>query len=173
MIRLRTERLELSTLTIDEASAISLGDRSGRIWADDYPTPGDLIVAGIALHAGEHYDEDAALGVLQMRLLPSEPDPGPALVIGGIGFINPPDADGFAEVGYGIAESYQGQGFATEALLVVIDYARTQGALGVIAVTEIDNLPSQRLAQRCGLVFVGRFDSGDDRDLQRWELRFD
>ena len=85
MTLLGTERLVLETLTVDEARAISSGDRSGRAWADDYPSDGDLVVAGIAVEAGEHYDESVELGILQVR----RRDTG--LAIGGIGFISAPD----------------------------------------------------------------------------------
>ena len=54
---LRTERLLLERLTMDEARAVVALDRHGRAWAADYPTEGDLVVAGIACEAGEHYDE--------------------------------------------------------------------------------------------------------------------
>ena len=68
MTQIRTDRLLLTTLTRDEAAAIRAGDRTGRAWAEDYPTEGDVLVASVVGEAGEHYDESATFGVLQVRL---------------------------------------------------------------------------------------------------------
>ena len=60
----------------------------------------------------------------------TEPDPwkiGLAIVhkidnvmIGMCGFAAPPDSDGVAEIGYGIAQSYQGKGYASEAAQALV-----------------------------------------------------
>lgn len=164
MTEIRTERLVLRTLTRDEATAVVAGDRTGRVWADDYPSEGDLVVAGIACEAGDHYDETAPYTVLQVRRL----DSGAA--IGGIGFISAPEPDGSAEIGYGLAESARGAGYATEALEGVAAWAAEQGLLVLVALTTTDNLDSQRVLERTcftrgGLVEV------DDGQMIRWERR--
>jgi hypothetical protein len=45
------------------------------------------------------------------------------LVVGMCGFTGPPDAKGVVELAYGIAPSYQGKGFATEAAMALSDFA--------------------------------------------------
>lgn len=164
MTEIRTVRLLLHTLTRDEAGAVVSGDRTGRVWADDYPSEGDLVVAGIACEAGEHYDEDAPYAVLQVRLLES------GAAIGGIGFISAPEPDGSAEIGYGLAESAQGRGYATEALDAVAAWASDQGLGVLVALTAADNLASQRVLERTGFV-RGELVEVDDGPMIRWERR--
>src|SRR6266404_4511370 len=45
------------------------------------------------------------------------------VLMGMCGFPGPPDADGIAEIAYGIAPAYQGKGYATEAADALIDFA--------------------------------------------------
>lgn len=161
MTRLETERLHLVTLTADEAAAIRAGDRAGRVWADDYPSDGDAVVAAVIGEAGEHYDENAPLGVLQVVLR----DTG--LAVGGIGFLHAVDDDGEAEVGYGLVPSACGQGYATEALAAVLELARERGVRRVVALTDVDNEPSQRVLARCGFLASGR-EAGTDGEMLRW-----
>jgi RimJ/RimL family protein N-acetyltransferase len=159
--RIVTERLILETLTADEAAAIREGDRRGRAWADDYPTDGDVVVAGIVGEAAAHYDEQAPIGVMQVRLGSS----GEA--IGGVGFISAPDADGVVEIGYGLAESVRGQGLATEAVSAMIGWVAGIGVTAVEAFTTPDNLPSQRVLHRCGFDQVGETTT-DEGPMLRW-----
>jgi len=159
-----TERLVLRRLTIDEARAVVALDRGGRLWATDYPTEDDLVVAGIAVEAGEHYDETGDFGVYQVLVR----DTGE--VVGGIGFIHPPE-DGVVEVGYGLAESARGQGLATEALRAAAARAGQLGATIVVAMTAVDNVPSQRVLQRLGFTRLDVVvEDEEDGPLYRWEL---
>jgi RimJ/RimL family protein N-acetyltransferase len=161
---LRTERLLLERLTIDEARAVVALDRHGRAWAADYPTEGDLVVAGIACEAGEHYDETGEFGVYQVRLA----DTGVA--VGGIGFIHPPEA-GEVEVGYGLAESARGRGLATEALRAMTALAAQHGVAVMVAVTSVDNVASQRVLERAGFTrLLGTIQDDEDGPMLRWEL---
>jgi RimJ/RimL family protein N-acetyltransferase len=161
---LRTDRLLLDTLSRDEARAIHDGDREGRRWALDYPTDGDAVVAAIVVEAGEHYDEDTPLGVLQIRFA----DSGEA--IGGIGFLSAVDDDGAAEVGYGIAESHRDRGLASEALRAVCAHAAVVGVRRVDALTAADNLASQRVLQRCGFTRLAEIEVTDEGPMLRWQL---
>ena len=161
---LRTERLLLERLTIDEARAVVALDRAGRTWAADYPTEGDLVVAGIACEAGEHYDETGEFGVYQVRLA----DTGVA--VGGIGFVHPPEA-GEVEVGYGLAVSARGRGLATEALRAMTALAAQHGVAVMVAVTSVDNLASQRVLERAGFTRLpGTIQDDEDGPMLRWEL---
>lgn len=155
MTRLETERLVLETLTADEAAAIRAGDRAGRAWADDYPSDGDAVVAAVIGEAGADYDESAALGVLQVRSRST------GLAIGGIGFLFPAEG-GEIEVGYGLVESARGLGLASESLAAVIDLAREQGMTRMVALTDVDNVASQRVLQRAGFTLAGRIAASDD-----------
>jgi RimJ/RimL family protein N-acetyltransferase len=159
--RIVTERLVLETLTREEAAAIRAGDRRGRCWADDYPTDGDAVVAAVIGEAGDAYDEEALLGVLQIRLAST----GEA--VGGVGFLSAADDDGVAEIGYGIAESVRGQGVATEAVLAMLGWVAGSPVRAVEAFTEPANEPSQAVLRRCGFEPVGEV-VGDDGTMLRW-----
>ena len=161
---IRTERLLLRRLTLDEARAVVALDRAGRHWAADYPTEGDLVVAGIACEAGEHHDETGDFGVYQVILV------GSGDAVGGIGFIHPPEV-GEVEVGYGLAESARGRGLATEALRAATVWAQEHGVARVVAMTATDNLASQRVVERVGFTRLpGQVVDPEDGPLWRWEL---
>jgi len=162
--RIVTARLVLEALTTAEAAAIRSDDRGGRSWADDYPTEGDRVVAAVVGEAGDHYDEGAPLGPLQIRLGST----GEA--VGGVGFLSAPDPDGVVEVGYGLADSVQGNGYATEALSAVVGWAAAQGVVAVEAMTAPDNVPSHRVLERCGFERAGEIDADEGR-LLRWLRR--
>ena len=64
--------------------------------------------------------------------------------------------DGIAEIGYGILEEYQGQGFAAEAVNAAVMWALQQsGVTRVEAETEPDNQASQRVLEKCGFIPLG------------------
>jgi len=57
-----------------------------------------------------------------------------------------------AEIGFTLARSYQGQGYATEAVTRLLDYLfRDLGLHRVVASCDIDNLASARLLERVGM----------------------
>ena len=64
--------------------------------------------------------------------------------------------DGSVEIGYGIDEAYQGQGYATEAVNAAVMWALQQpGITCVEAETEPNNKASQRVLEKCGFVPLG------------------
>ena len=66
------------------------------------------------------------------------------------------DANGVVEIGYGVLEEYQGQGYATEAVGVAVNWAlRQSGVTRVEAETEPDNRASQRVLEKCGFLPTG------------------
>ena len=73
-------------------------------------------------------------------------------------------------VGYGLADSVQGNGYATEALSAVVGWAAAQGVVAVEAMTAPDNVPSHRVLERCGFERAGEIDADEGR-LLRWLRR--
>jgi RimJ/RimL family protein N-acetyltransferase len=67
--------------------------------------------------------------------------------LGAIGFAGLPE---MPSVGYWIGRPYWGQGYATEALRLVIEYARALGAKGLQAETFPENPSSARVLSKCG-----------------------
>lgn len=73
------------------------------------------------------------------------------VVVGMIDFKGIPNAKGEVEIGYGLGEAYKHLGYMTEAVGAFCAWGKEQKAVEhIVAETEIDNLPSQRILQRCG-----------------------
>ncbi len=89
------------------------------------------------------------------------------IIIGLIGFKDVPDELGESEIGYGIAPSFEGKGFATEALQLLSDKGfHNQELNQIIAKTNVGNFPSQRVLIKNG------FEKISENEMQiRWGLR--
>jgi RimJ/RimL family protein N-acetyltransferase len=72
------------------------------------------------------------------------------VVVGGVGFHGPPDPEGAAEIGYGIAVSRRGRGYATEAVRQLRAIAVAHGVRRLVAGTDRDNVASARVLQSNG-----------------------
>ena len=65
-------------------------------------------------------------------------------------------ADGIAEIGYGISEKYQNNGYATEAVKAVLDWAFAHPDIAVVeAETDSGNTASKRVLEKCGFALNG------------------
>lgn len=72
-------------------------------------------------------------------------------IIGTIDFKNIPNAQGEVEIGYGLGKSHEHFGYMTEAVGAFCAWTKKQKNVQyIIAETEGDNIPSQRVLQRCG-----------------------
>lgn len=89
-------------------------------------------------------------------------------VIGMAGFKGAPRQDRSVEIAYGIAPAYEGRGYATEAALGVIEFARESGRVSIVcAHTLPTNNPSNRVLEKCG------FKRTEEGPPIRWELILD
>jgi RimJ/RimL family protein N-acetyltransferase len=151
--------IRLQALTARDIEEI-LGPRpAGAPWATDYPTQGDVEVAGWARDPASSFPSTDSPWCSR-RVIDADSE----LVIGGIGFHSGPDESGTVEIGYGIAASFRGRGAATAAVAAILDIAARAGARRMVAGTEADNVASQRALERNG--FVRTTDDGDE---WRWE----
>ena len=65
-------------------------------------------------------------------------------------------ADGMAEIGYGISEEYQNNGYATEAVKAVLEWAFSHPEVAAVeAETAPDNTASIRVLEKCGFARNG------------------
>lgn len=65
-------------------------------------------------------------------------------------------ADGVAEIGYGISEEYQNNGYATEAVRAILEWAFALPEVTAIeAETDSDNTASKRVLKKCGFALNG------------------
>ena len=78
----------------------------------------------------------------------------------GIKFITEPINNNvnFYEVGYRIIQKYWGNGYATESTKASLDFAFNQlNANEVYGITNVENLKSARVLEKCGLKIIGNF----------------
>lgn len=151
-----TPRLRLRPLTPDMARGVLSRLRTPD-WAEDYPTPGDLASAAHYLELARGGDDPQPFGAYQVLL--------EGRVVGGAGFHGPP-RDGVVTIGYGLAPSAQGEGYATEALLALLDLAAHRGMAVVRGDTAPSNLASQRVMEKAGMRFTTQ-----DEALRYYEWR--
>lgn len=88
-------------------------------------------------------------------------------IIGDTGFKGLPDSNGAADVGYGIIESARRNGYATEAVKGLINWAFQQpGLLVITASCDPLNIGSQQVLSAIGFSFKGTHEG-----FFQWELR--
>lgn len=144
MSDLRTPRLRLHPIDLAEGERIlSRCPGPEDHWAADYPFDGDILAVTMFLRASAEHGKQRPFGYYRI----SRVSDGKA--IGGIGFKAPPES-GSVEVGYGLAESARGRGFAAEALTALLQVAAEHDLARVVADTAPDNIASQRTLLRAG-----------------------
>ena len=93
------------------------------------------------------------------------------MLIGMCGFPGPPDANGIAEIAYGIAPNYQGKGYATELAAALIQFASDDPRVKAIcAHTLAETNASTRVLEKCGFTKTGEtIDPENNLPIWRWE----
>jgi RimJ/RimL family protein N-acetyltransferase len=84
--------------------------------------------------------------------------------VGGLGFKGQPDG-GRVEIGYGLAPSARGHGYAAEAVIALLSVAAGHRLSMVIAETTLDNIASQRTLVRAGFRLAST-----SAELHRYEV---
>jgi ribosomal-protein-alanine N-acetyltransferase len=93
------------------------------------------------------------------------------VLIGTCGFPGPPDENGVVEIAYGIAPRYQGKGYATEAAMALIEFAKKDPRVKTIcAHTLAETSASTRILEKCGFKKTGdAVDPENNLPVWRWE----
>jgi RimJ/RimL family protein N-acetyltransferase len=112
-------------------------------WAPDYPFEGDVTALTALLRVTEDGRDPRPFGYYQLRVN--------GRAVGGIGFFGPP-TEGTVEIGYGLAPSARGHGYAAEAVIAIVRLAAKLDVRTVQARTETDNTASRRTLERAGFV---------------------
>jgi ribosomal-protein-alanine N-acetyltransferase len=90
--------------------------------------------------------------------------------IGAAGFKGPPDDTGMVEIAYGVAPSFEGQGYATEAVAGLVAFALETAQVQLI---RAHTLPaanaSTRVLAKCGFRHMAEVVDPDDGLVWRWE----
>jgi RimJ/RimL family protein N-acetyltransferase len=159
MMDVRTSRLELHPIDVAEGERI-VAARAGPtdVWTHDFPFEGDVVAAGFFLRASAVHGEQQPFGFYRINRLSD------GQAVGGIGFKGQP-VGGCVEIGYGLAPSARGHGYAAEAVAGLLTVAADHGLTKVIADTTLDNVASQRTLIRAGFHHVGT-----DTEVHHYEV---
>jgi RimJ/RimL family protein N-acetyltransferase len=117
----------------------------GARWAGGYPTEGSLACATAVMVAREdgRTDPFGAYCIVRER---------DRLTIGDALFHGPPDDRGTVDIGYGLVPAVRGRGYATMAVVAMLEWAFTQpGVARVTANTTDDNTGSVGVMGRAGM----------------------
>jgi len=172
----QSERLELVPLTGELLAALLEGTRAdcarlGRfVLPDDWPDDHDRRFLRFRLR---QMREDGELERWLVRAIVLRNEQRP--MIGHVGFHGPPGmnarkAPDAVEIGYTIFPEHRRQGYATEAAVALLDWARTQGIDHFIASVGPHNEPSLALVRRLGFREVGRHWDDEDGEELEFEL---
>jgi RimJ/RimL family protein N-acetyltransferase len=152
---IETDRLRLRRSRPEDADAISAyrSDPDVRRWQGWERTDPESLRAEIEEMAARAPGEPG--GWVQL----SVEERATGRLVGDIG-LSPVDGEpGVVKVGYTIAPSEQGRGYATEAMRALVAYALDRlGAEVVRAYASADNIPSIRVAEKTGMRLVERIE---------------
>ncbi len=142
---LQSERLALRPLQVEDAEAVS------ELLADDREA------IRMMSHMPDPCTAEAAREWIAMRARPGAnvfaiTRRGDGAFLGAIGLGGFPE---MPSVGYWIGRPFWGQGYATEALRLVVDQAKRIGAKGLQAETFPENPASARVLEKCGFRYRG------------------
>jgi len=153
-----TPRLTLESMTVPFMEALQAHDfdrASAEIGAEVPTWLADQLENFLRYRLGQ-LEQDASIREWLGRAMVLVDETGRRRVIGSIGFHGPPDEQGRVEVGYSVDPPYRRQGYASEAMRAMFDWAHSAHGIDTfIASISPDNDPSLRLASQFGFVQVG------------------
>ncbi|MFJ9245314.1 GNAT family N-acetyltransferase [Streptomyces sp. NPDC101776] len=151
-----TDRLTLQGITPGAAGDLVSGGDGGFEWIEGGPYVGTRESATFLLKAyvsGVHRPEFGVFALVRRE---------DGRAIGGMGFHGVPDEEGRTEIGYDLVEGARGQGYATEALRALAEWALARDDVRTLfATVERDNLASQAVVTRAGFRKVSEDGEGD------------
>ncbi|MCX6169534.1 MAG: GNAT family N-acetyltransferase [Ignavibacteriales bacterium] len=170
-IILKTKRLELLSGSLEHARAEKYDQKRlpkllNAAIPDNWPPPlNDEESINFFLKYLE--DDPDAGGFTSWYIL--LPEGSKKKAIGNIGFKGMPDESGTVEIGYSIMETHHHNGYASEAVAAIVDWAFSQPkVLRVIAETLPELVTSQRVLEKNGFKFIGE---GSEPGIIRYELQ--
>lgn len=165
MKSLFTERLELRPITLEAVIASLEGRRRTeieKIVGAELPWtwPSRALVEQVFEASLDAIRADPSTRLWGDRLMVTREDA--PKIVGSVVFHGRPDEQGVCEIAYGVEDSNQGKGYATEGLRVVVEWALQQPECRVVrAATTGWHKASMRVLEKVGMVFVGeRHSSG-------------
>lgn len=180
MDALVTPRLILEPITLDVVEATFRGDRAAieELVRARIPEawPGRALVERAFSASLERIRADPGKRLWGDRLMITRTEgdgaaAGERIVVGSVIFHGRPD-DGVAEVGYGVEQTWQRKGYASEATRACVDWAlRQPGIACVTATTPPWHAASIRVLENAGLVRVATEEHEALGEILRFERR--
>lgn len=161
----QTERLLIRQLTADDYDAMYAvySDPEAMRWVDDGQSIGrDECKQWIEITLKNYAKYGYGMSVIELQTS--------GVVIGFAGLVHPGGQE-TAELKYTFLKEYWGQGFATEMARGMIDYGqRAFGLKEIIATIDPENLASQRVMAKVGMIHAETVDNEDGTftELFRW-----
>jgi len=151
-MKLDTERLEIIPLTLSQLLKYLKSDNSleSELGLEANPrfVPSELVeaITQTILPTVADEDNNYLFSTIWTIVLKEK-----NVMVGDLCFKGEPNGLGEIEIGYGIYESFQGNGYMTEAIKTISEWAFTQeGVDSIIAETDNDNIPSHRVLEKNG-----------------------
>lgn len=158
MAVVETERLLLEPITLRLVEAVFKGDRAevedcaGARVPEAWP--GRALVERAFSASLERIRQDPHTRLWGDRLMITRS--AERVLVGSVIFHGRPGEDGVAEVGYGVEESWQNKGLASEATRACVDWALAQDGVRLVrATTPPWHTASVRVLEKSGLERVG------------------
>ena len=168
---LHTPRLVMVPITLSLVEAMLAGRREEAERAidarlpDTWPGPALIERAFCADVAAIRANPEFRLWGDRVMIAQPEKPGGPRRVVGSVVFHGGPDSEGIVEVGYGVEQESQRQGFATEGTRAAVEWALAQPKVPSWHVA------SRRVLERCGMRLAGSHDHDMLGELLEFERR--
>lgn len=147
----QSQNLRLHHLTVDEAQVVLRREKTpGMDWAPGFPSMEHVAFLKAFIADASHHKDPGPFGLYLVVVEDAN------LVIGGAGFVGPPDASGAVEIVVELEPSERKLGYGSEAIAAIVDVARANGARVVTTAAPVANLGVQRAIEQGGLREVDR-----------------
>lgn len=155
-----TERLSLEPITLEIVEAVLLDqrDRVASLANAVLPAqwPGRALVERAFCASLDRIKADPGARLWGDRLMIAKGDDGTRRLVGSVIFHGRPGDDGIAEIGYGVENAMQGQGYASEAARAMVDWALEQRETRAVRATTMPfHRASIKVLERAGLTCMG------------------
>jgi GNAT superfamily N-acetyltransferase len=147
-------RISLRLLSREDARRVLNGQKiPGQTIGREYPSFLETDVLRSLIYEQSPRNTPGTFGHYQVEISES------STVIGGAGFLAPPDEFGAVQIDLQIVPDYLGRGYESEIVAELITIARENGALFVIATTKVRELRGQQTLEAGGLDEIVRDDT--------------
>lgn len=174
MPRLRTSRLLLIPATLESLRAeLRSNDDLGKVIGAEVPRawPPELYDADAVNWTINAIESGRSGADWTLYYFTRVNDGSRPTLIGAGGYKGNPDESGTVELGYGVLPEFQRQGFASEAVEGMLDFAFSDSRVRRVIAHTLEHLaPSRGVLEKSGFKFVGRGNDPTEPDAIQYEM---